>query len=323
MGTVFRNAVLDQLIGCRVSGFIQIGFDFFPQGLLRGKGRRQRLDLLQAEGHIHRDFFLRVGMVEERAQQLIEFLPLYGVVELPGNILHRLGVILAVVHTGTIKLANKAQHLGGQRRIGVWGFFFLGWFLYPGRHGEHRRVLGSGNGHFRGIRNPFNFIPHRLGHFLIVYRYRAVGADVGYCFVVPVFFLQPVPHRQAISHVPVAQVVGFRLRRGGGYWLLVLCKEGKRTLPEGGEVFKRLLAQGVHPVALRGGLPNGNHHLVDFLHAGRVVKLRLDDLHRVPIIEAKRIGVRLFLGYVLEERADIPGKLVLFILRHGSPVVLG
>ena len=162
-----------------------------------------------------------------------------------------------------------------------------------------------------------------MGHFLIVYRYRAVGADVGYCFVVPVFFLQPVPHRQAISHVPVAQVVGFRLRRGGGYWLLVLCKEGKRTLPEGGEVFKRLLAQGVHPVALRSGLPNGNHHLVDFLHAGRVVKLRLDDLHRVPIIEAKRIGVRLFLGYVLEERADIPGKLVLFILRHGSPVVLG
>lgn len=62
---------------------------------------------------------------------------------------------------------------------------------------------------------------------------------------------------------------------------------------------------------------------MDFLHAGRVVKLRLDDLHRVPIIEAKRIGVRLFLGYVLEERADIPGKLVLFILRHGSPVVLG
>ena len=46
--------------------------------------------------------------------------------ELPGNILHRLGVILAVVHTGTIKLANKAQHLGGQRRIGVWGFFFWG-----------------------------------------------------------------------------------------------------------------------------------------------------------------------------------------------------
>ena len=244
MGTVFRNAVLDQLIGRRVSSFIQIGFDFFPQGLLRGKGRRQRLDLLQAEGHIHRDFFLRVGMVEERAQQLIEFLTLCGVVELPGNILHRLGVILAVVHTGTVKLANKAQHLGSQYRIGVWGFFFLGRFLYPGRHGRSRR-------------------------------------------------------------------------------LLVLCKERKGSLPEGGEVFKRLLAQGVHPVALRGGFPNGNHHLVDFLHAGRVVKLRLDDLHRVPIIEAKRIGVRLFLGYVLEERADIPGKLVLFILRHGSPVVLG
>ena len=144
MGTVFRNAVLDQLIGRRVSGFIQIGFDFFPQSLIRGK----RLDLLQAEGHIHRDFFLRVGMVEERAQQLIEFLPLHGIVELPGNILHRLGVILAVVHTGTVKLANKAQHLGGQRRIGVWGFFFLGRFLHPGRHNEHRRVLGSGNGHF-------------------------------------------------------------------------------------------------------------------------------------------------------------------------------
>ena len=323
MGVVFGNAVLDQFIGRRISGFIQMGFDFFPQGLLRGKGRGQRLDLLQAEGRIRRDFFLRAGMVEERAQQFMDSLTLHGVVELPGNILHRLGVILAVVHTGTIKLANKAQHLGGQRRIGVWGFFFLGRFLYPGRHGEHRRVLGSGNRHFRGIRHPLDFLPHRLGHFLIINRYRAVGADVGYCFIVSVFFLQPVPDGEAVPQVAIAQVVGFERGRGCGRRLLVFCKEGKRTLPEGGEVFKGCFPPLIHPVALRGGLPNGNHHLVDFLHAGRVVKLRLDDLHCVPIVEAKRIGVRLFLGHVLKERADIPGKLVLLILRHGGTVVLG
>ena len=82
-------------------------------------------------------------------------------------------------------------------------------------------------------------------------------------------------------------------------------------------------AQVIPSVILRGSLPNGDHHLIDFFHTGRVVKLRLDELHRVPVGKAKGIGVRLFLGYVLEERADIPGKLVLFILRHGSPVVLG
>ena len=262
-------------------------------------------------------------MVQEGLKQSADFLPLNRVMELPGDILHRLGVILTITHAGTVKLSHKTQHLGGQLRVGVCRFFFLGWFLRPGRHGEHRRVLGGGNSHFRRISDPLDFLPHRLGHFLIINRYRAVRRDVGNRFVVPVFFLQPVPHRQAISHVPVAQVVGFRLRRGGGYWLLVLCKEGKRTLPEGGEVFKRLPAQVIPSVILRGSLPNGDHHLIDFFHTGRVVKLRLDELHRVPVGKAKGIGVRLFLGYVLEERADIPGKLVLFILRHGSPVVLG
>ena len=198
----------------------------------------------------------------------------------------------------------------------------MGWFLSPGRHGEHRRVLGGGNGHLRGIRNPFDFIPHRLGHFFIINRYRAVGADVGHCFVVAAFFLQPVPHGKPIPQIAVAQVVGFRLRHSGGSRLLVFRKKRKGSLPEGGKVFKCLLAQGVHPVILRGALPDGNHHLVDFLHTGRVVKLWLDELHRVPIIEAKRIGVGLLLGHVLKESADIPGKLVFFILRHGGPVVL-
>ena len=146
---------------------------------------------------------------------------------------------------------------------------------------------------------------------------------MGYCFVVPAFFLQPVPDGEAVPQVAIAQVVGFGRGRGCGRRLLVLCKEGKRTLPEGGEVFKGCFPPLIHPVALRGGLPNGNHHLVDFLYAGRVVKLRLDGLHRVPIIEAKRIGVGLLLGYVLKERADIPGKLVLLILWHGGTVVLG
>ena len=199
----------------------------------------------------------------------------------------------------------------------------MGWFLHPGRHGEHRHVLGGGNGHFRGIRNPFNFIPYRLGHFLIVNRHRAVWGDVGHCFVVPVFFLQPVPHGKPISQMAIAQVVGFRLRHGGSHRLLVFCKKREGSLPEGGEVFKRLPAQVISPVILRGGLPNGDHHLIDFFHTGRVIKLRLNELHRVPIVKAKGIGMGLLLGYVLKESADIPGKLVLLILRHGGAVLIG
>ena len=121
----------------------------------------------------------------------------------------------------------------------------------------------------------------------------------------------------------IAQVVGFRLRHGGSHRLLVLRKEREGSLSEGGEVFKRLPAQGVHPVILRGGLPNGDHHLIDFFHTGRVIKLRLNELHCVPIVKAKGIGVGLLLWHVLKESADIPGKLVLLILRHGGAVLIG
>lgn len=121
----------------------------------------------------------------------------------------------------------------------------------------------------------------------------------------------------------IAQVVGFRLRHGGSHRLLVFCKEREGSLSEGGEVFKRLPAQGVHPIILRGGLPNGDHHLIDFFHTGRVIKLRLDELHRVPIVKAKGIGVGLLLWHVLKESADIPGKLVLLILRHSGAVLIG
>lgn len=82
-------------------------------------------------------------------------------------------------------------------------------------------------------------------------------------------------------------------------------------------------AQVISPVILRGGLPNGDHHLIDFFHTGRVVKLRLDELHRVPIVKAKGIGVGLLLWHVLKESADIPGKLVLLILRHSGAVLIG
>ena len=256
-------------------------------------------------------------------KQSADFLSLNRVMELLGDILHRLSVIFAIVHAGTVKLSHKAQHLGGQLRVGVCRFFFLGWFLCSGRHSEHRRVLGGGNRHFRGIRNPLDFIPHRLGHFLIVNRHRAVRGDVGHCFVVPVFFLQPVPHGKPISQMAIAQVVGFCLRHGRSRRLLVFCKKREGSLPEGGEVFKYLPAQVISPVILRGGLPNGDHHLIDFFHTGRVVKLRLDELHRVPIVKAKRIGVGLLLGHVLKESADILGKLVLLILRHCGPIFIG
>ena len=262
-------------------------------------------------------------MVQEGSKQPADFLTLNGVMKLLGDIFHRLGVIFAIAHAGTVKLSHKAQHLGGQFRVGVCRFFFLRRFLYPGRHGEHRRVLGGGYGYLRGIRNPLDFLPHRLGHFLIINCHRAIRRDVGNRFVVPVFFLQPVPHSKPISQMAIAQVVGFGLRHGGNHRLLVLCKECEGSLPEGGEVFKCLLAQGIHPVILRGGLPNGDHHLIDFFHTGRVVKLRLDELHRVPIGKTKGIGVGLLLGYVLKESADIPGKLTLLILRHGGAVLIG
>ena len=323
MGTVIHQTFFDQFAGYRISGLLQITGDFFYLRLFRGKGRGQLRDLLHTEGDVHRDFFFQVRMVQEGLKQSADFLSLNGVMELPGDIFHRLGVILTITHAGTIKLSHKTQHLGGQLRVGVYRFFFLGWFLRPGRHGEHRRVLGGGNGHFRSVSNPLDFLPHCLGHFLLVEGHRAVWGDVGNRFVVTVFLLQPVPHRDAVSQIAVAQVVGFGLRHGGNHRLLVLCKEREGSLPEGSEVFKRLLAQGVHPVILRGGLPNGDHHLIDFFHTGRVVKLRLDELHRVPIVKAKGIGVGLLLGYVFKESADIPGKLVLLILRHGGAVLIG
>ena len=323
MGTVIHQTFFDQFAGYRISGLLQITGDFFYLRLFRGKGRGQLRDLLHTEGDVHRDFFFQVRMVQEGLKQSADFLSLNGVMELPGDIFHRLGVILTITHAGTIKLSHKTQHLGGQLRVGVYRFFFLGWFLRPGRHGEHRRVLGGGNGHFRSVSNPLDFLPHCLGHFLLVEGHRAVWGDVGNRFVVTVFLLQPVPHRDAVSQIAVAQVVGFGLRHGGNHRLLVLCKEREGSLLEGSEVFKRLLAQGVHPVILRGGLPNGDHHLIDFFHTGRVVKLRLDELHRVPIVKAKGIGVGLLLGYVFKESADIPGKLVLLILRHGGAVLIG
>ena len=199
----------------------------------------------------------------------------------------------------------------------------MGWFLRSGRHSEHRRVLGGGNRHFRRISDPLDFIPHRLGHFLIVNRHRAVRGDVGHCFVVPVFFLQPVPHSKPISQMAIAQVVGFRLRHGRSHRLLVLRKEREGSLSEGGKVFKRLPAQVIPPVILRGGLPNGDHHLIDFFHTGRVIKLRLNELHRVPMVKAKGIGVGLLLGHVPKEGMDVPGKLVLLILRHSGAVLIG
>lgn len=168
-----------------------------------------------------------------------------------------------------------------------------------------------------------NLIPHRLGHFLIIKLHGAVGGDMGHRFVIPVFFLQPVPDSEAVPQMSIAQVIGFFRGHGGGRRLLVFRKEGKSTLPERRKVFKGCLPPLIHPVVLRGGFPHRHHHLVDFLHAGRVVKLRLDELHRVPIVKAKRIGVRLLLGYVLKESVDVPGKLVFFILRHSGPVILG
>ena len=323
MGTVIHQTFFDQFAGYRISGLLQITGDFFYLRLFRGKGQGQLPDLLHTEGDVHRDFFFRVRMIQEGLKQSADFLPLNRVMELLGDILHRLSVIFAIAHAGTVKLSHKAQHLGGQLRVGVCQFFFLRRSLYPGRHGEYRRVLGGGNSHFRSVSNPLDFLPHCLGHFLIINRYRAIRRDVGNRFVIPVFFLQPVPHSKPISQMAIAQVVGFGLRHGRSHRLLVLCKKREGSLPEGGEVFKCLLAQGIHPVILRGGFPNGNHHLIDFFHTGRVVKLRLNELHRVPIVKAKGIGVGLLLGYVLKESADIPGKLVLLILRHCGPVLIG
>ena len=82
-----------------------------------------------------------------------------------------------------------------------------------------------------------------------------------------------------------------------------LCSAKSVKVPcrKAAKVFKRLPAQGVHPVILRGGLPNGDHHLIDFFHTGRVIKLRLNELHCVPIVKAKGIGVGLLLWHVLKE----------------------
>ena len=323
MGLVFGNAVCDQFFGSHKPGFFQIPRNFFPLGLFRGERRGKPLDFLHTKGDGRRDFFLRVGMVEEGLQKPSDFLAPGRVMELSCNGFYCLRVGIPIAQPGAVKLANKMQHLGCQLGIGVCGFFFFRWFLHFGRHSEHRRVLGGGDGHFRGVGNPLNLIPHRLRHFLVIKLHGAVGGDMGHGFVVPMFFLQTVPDGEAVPQVAIAQVIGFGRGHGGGRRFLVFCKEGKRALPEGGEVFKACFPPFIHPVVLRGGFPHRHHHLVDFLHAGRVVKLRLDELHRVPIVKAKRIGVRLLLGYVLKESADVPGKLVFLILRHGGPVFLG
>lgn len=54
-----------------------------------------------------------------------------------------------------------------------------------------------------------NLIPHRLGHFLIIKLHGAVGGDMGHRFVIPVFFLQPVPDSEAVPQMSIAQVIGF------------------------------------------------------------------------------------------------------------------
>ena len=323
MGLVFGNAICNQFLRNRIPGFFQIPCDFFLLGLLRGKRRGQLPDLLHTEDDVCRNFFLRVGMVKERLQQPADFLPLGRIVKLPGDVLHCLGVIFTVAHAGTVKLPDQAQYLGCQRWIGVCGFFFLRLFLHFRRRVKHRRVLGGGNGHFRGIGNPLDLLPHRLGHFLIVNLHRAVGGDVGYCFVISVFFLQPVPNSQTIPQMSIAQVIGFFRGHGGGRRLLVFRKERKGALTESREVFKSCFPPLIHPVILRGRLPHRHHHLIDFFHAGRVVKLRLDELYRVPIIKAIGVRMGLLLRHILKKGTDVPGKLVFLILRHGGPVVVG
>ena len=89
-----------------------------------------------------------------------------------------------------------------------------------------------------------------------------------------------------------------------------------------GQIFKCPLPQIIHPVILRGGLPDWNHHLTDFFHAGRVVELRLDELYCIPIIEAIRVRVGLLLGNILKEGSDVLCELVLFVLRHGGPIFI-
>ena len=89
-----------------------------------------------------------------------------------------------------------------------------------------------------------------------------------------------------------------------------------------GQILKCSLPKRVHPIILRRGLPDWNHHLIDFFHAGRVVELRLDELYRIPIIEAIRVRVGLLLGNILKEGSDVLCELVLFVLRHGGPIFI-
>ncbi|CDB29333.1 unknown [Firmicutes bacterium CAG:137] len=124
MGMVIHQTFFNQFAGSHISGLLKITGDFLDLGLFRGKRRGQRLDLLHAEGHIRPDFFLRAGMVKERAKQPMDSLPLNGIMELLGDIFHCLGVIFAVTHTGAVKFPDQAQNLGGQCGIGVCGFFF-------------------------------------------------------------------------------------------------------------------------------------------------------------------------------------------------------
>ena len=176
-------------------------FCLLQQGLILGEGLGQLLDSLNAECNICRDFFFRVCMVEEGLQQRMDFLPLCCILELLGDILHRLSIVLSVAHTGAVKFPHEVQYLGGQYRVEVGCFFFLRWFL-SGRHREYGRVLCGGNRHLRSVGHLLNPVPNLLGHFLVVNLHRAIRRNMGNRAVVPIHFFQPVPNGQPISQMP-------------------------------------------------------------------------------------------------------------------------
>ena len=176
-------------------------FCLLQKGLVLGEGLGQLVDPLHAERHICRDFFFRVCMIEEGLQERTDFLPLYCVVKLLGDVRRRLSIVISVAHAGTVKLPDKAQHLGGQYRVEVGCFFFLRWF-FSGRHREHGRILCCRNCHLRRVGHLLNPVPNLLRHFFIVDLHRAIRRNVGNRAVVPIHFFQPVPNGQSISQMP-------------------------------------------------------------------------------------------------------------------------
>ena len=85
VGLVFGNAVCDQFFGSHKPGFFQIPRNFFPLGLFRGERQGQPLHFFYTKGDVCRDFFLRVGMVEEGLQKPADFPALGRVMELSCN----------------------------------------------------------------------------------------------------------------------------------------------------------------------------------------------------------------------------------------------